>query len=130
MAQSNDNAEIVPVEDRFKFIDDLSILQLVCFSGLLVEYNFFNHVASDVGIDELYLPASTFNTQEHLNYISNWTQQNLMRLNEAKTNYMVFSRSKESFATRLSINGVKIDKLNVTKMLGIWISDDLCWSRN
>ena len=45
MAQSNDNAEIVPTQDRFKFIDDLSILNLVLLSGLLVEYDFFNHVA-------------------------------------------------------------------------------------
>ena len=35
--QSNDNADIVPPEDRFKYIDDLSVLQLVLLSGLLVE---------------------------------------------------------------------------------------------
>ena len=52
IVQSNDNADIVPVEDRFKYIDDLSVLQLVCLSGLLVEYNFFEHVASDIGIDD------------------------------------------------------------------------------
>ena len=52
MAQSNDNAEIVPTQDRFKFIDDLSILNLVLLSGLLVEYDFFNHVASDIGISQ------------------------------------------------------------------------------
>ena len=28
LAQSNDNADVVPPEDRFKYIDDLSILQL------------------------------------------------------------------------------------------------------
>ena len=48
-AQSNDNADIVPPQDRFKYIDDLSVLQLVLLSGLLVEYNFVQHVASDVG---------------------------------------------------------------------------------
>ena len=130
MVQSNDNAEVVPVENRFKFIDDLSILQLVCFSGLLVEYNFFKHVASDVGIDDKYLPASAYQTQDHLDYISNWTQMNLMRLNETKSNYMIFTRSKESFATRLSMNGVTLDKMPVTKMLGMWISEDMSWSRN
>ena len=40
-AQSNDNADIVPPQDRFKYIDDLSVLQLVLLSGLLVEYNFY-----------------------------------------------------------------------------------------
>ena len=36
IVQSNDNADIVLPEDRFKYIDDLSVLQLVCLSGLLV----------------------------------------------------------------------------------------------
>ena len=99
LVQSNDNADIVPPEDRFKYIDDLSVLQLVLLSGLLVEYNFYQHVASDVGIDEEYLPADNYSTQQSLNYISNWTRENLMKLNEAKCNYMVFSRSRTKFAT-------------------------------
>ena len=130
LAQSNDNADIVPEEDRFKYIDDLSVLQLICLSGLLIDYNFLEHVASDIGIDDRYLPASSYSTQEHLNFISNWTTENLMKLNEAKSNYIVFSRSKESFATRLSINNVTLDRLSVTKLLGVWITEDMSWSRN
>ena len=60
LVQSNDNADIVAAEDRFKYIDDLSVLQLVLLSGLLTDYNFHQHVASDIGIDQKYLPASTF----------------------------------------------------------------------
>ena len=37
-------------------------------------------------------------------YISNWTKENQMKLNEAKSNYLVLSRSKKSFYTRLTIN--------------------------
>ena len=130
LAQSNDNADIVPEEDRFKYIGDLSVLHLICLAGFLVESNFLGHVASDIGIDDKYLPASTYQSQEHLDFISNWTSQNLMRLNEAKSNYMVFSRSKEKFATRLSINSVKLDRISVTKLLGVWITEDMSWSRN
>ena len=53
-----------------------------------------------------------------------------MKLNEAKCNYLVFSRSQENFATRLSVNNRVIDRLSVTKILGVWISEDLSWSRN
>ena len=53
-----------------------------------------------------------------------------MKLNEAKCNYLVFSRSQENFATRLSVNIKIIDRLSVTKILGVWISEDLSWSRN
>ena len=71
LVQSNDNADAISPEDRFKYIDDLSILQLVLMSGLLVEYNFHQHVASDIGIDMKYLPATTYNTQDQLNSITN-----------------------------------------------------------
>ena len=130
MVQSNDNADIVPPEDRFKYIDDLSILQLICLSRLLVEYNFYQHVASDIGIDEKYLPSDKYQTQDHLNFISNWTRENLMKLNEAKSNFMVFSRSKEKFATRLTVNGINLDRIPEPKLLGVWISEDMSWFRN
>ena len=130
LVQSNDNADIVPAEDRFKYIDDLSVLQLVLLSGLLVEYDFHQHVASDIGIDMKFLPAASYNSQDHLNYISGWTNENLMKLNEAKCNFMVFSRTKEEFTTRLSINDVTIDRKQVSKLLGVWISEDMSWSKN
>ena len=99
LVQSNDNADVVPAEDRYKYIDDLSLLQLVCLSGLLKDYNFFQHVASDIGTEQQYLPPENFPTQETLDSISNWTQENLMKMNEDKCKYMVFSRSKSKFAT-------------------------------
>ena len=53
-----------------------------------------------------------------------------MKLNQAKCNYMVFSRSKSQFATRLMIDDQAIERVSVSKLLGIWISDDMSWSRN
>ena len=52
-----------------------------------------------------------------------------MRLNEAKCSYMIFTRSSD-FATRLTLNGNHLDRTKVTKLLGLWISEDLSWSRN
>ena len=43
---------------------------------------------------------------------------------------MVFTRSKEDFATRLTVNKCKIDQIPVSKILGVWISEDLSWERN
>ena len=129
LVQSNDNADFVPPEDRFKYIDDLSLLQLVLMTDLLVDYDFHNHVASDIGIDQQYLPATAYSTQDHLNQAVNWTNENLMRINETKCNYMIFTRSTD-FATRLSINGNTIDRVQFTKLLGLWISEDLSWSKN
>jgi hypothetical protein len=130
MAQSNDNADIVSPSDRFKYIDDLSVLQLVCLSGLLVDYNFHEHVASDIKIGQEFLPPNSYSSQETINHISNWTRENLMKLNEAKCYYMIFSRSKADFTTRLTVNGNHIERKNVTQLLGMWLSEDLSWSRN
>ena len=87
-------------------------------------------MASDIANDQLYLPPSSYNTQQTLDSISAWTDNNLMKINEDKSNYMIFSRSQENFATRLTLNNVKLEQLNVTKVLGIWLSEDLSWSRN
>ena len=130
LVQSNDNAECVGPDDRFKYIDDLSILQIVQLAGLLKSYDFHQHVPSDIGVDQLYLPAASYQTQVHLDSISAWTEANLMRLNTAKSNYMIFSRSRQDFATRLHLDGTKLDQVDVTKLLGMWISEDLTWAKN
>ena len=43
---------------------------------------------------------------------------------------MIFSRSESKFATRLNINNVNLEKLPVVKILGIWLSEDVTWTRN
>ena len=130
LVQSNDNADMIAPEDSFKYIDDLSILQLVLLAGLVTDYNFYNHVASDIGIDDMFLPPDSYPTQSNLNTISKWTEENLMQLNEDKCNYMVFSRSETKISTRLSINNIRLERISATKLLGVWLTDDLPLSRN
>ena len=55
--QSNDNADIVSPDDRFRYSDDLSVLQLICLSGLIKDYDFQEHMASDVGVDKPIPPS-------------------------------------------------------------------------
>ena len=100
----NVNAEIVQPEDMFEHVDDLSLLQLVFLSGLLVEYNFYEQVASYIPTDIKFLPSSTYNTQTHIKHIVQWSEENLMKLNKNKCKYMIFTRSKGPFTTRLFVN--------------------------
>ena len=51
----NDNSDCVDSKDRFKYIDDFSILQLIFLSGLLVEHEFMQRIPSDIGADVKYL---------------------------------------------------------------------------
>ena len=74
----------------FKYVNDLSILELVLFGSLLSEFDFRDQVASDVGIDEQFVAAFCLSTQENLNRIPDWTKTNEMKLNEQKFNYMIY----------------------------------------
>ena len=122
--------EDVVVEDRFKYFDDLHLLEFIILCDKLVDYDFLNHVASDIGSDQLYLPPESYSLQNNLEKISNWTDQNLMLLNEKKSAYIVFSRSKDEFSTRLALNEVSLDRMSVIKILGVWLQEDLKWDFN
>jgi hypothetical protein len=54
-SQSNTNTELLSVEDKFKFVDHLSTLEVInLIMAGLTSYNFKQHVASDIGTDNLY----------------------------------------------------------------------------
>ena len=80
----------------------------------------------------MFLPPETFLMQDKLNSISEWTKQNLMEINTKKSNYILFTRTKsKNFQTRLTLGGDKIDRQNVVKVLGFWLSEDINdWTRN
>ena len=128
--QSNDNADCVDVDMRFKYVDDLTVLELVLLTGILTEYNFKQHVASDIGNDELYVPANHLKSQQYIDNIAAWTAENQMKLNADKSNYMIFSRSQTEFATRLSMENNTLDRVEEIKLVGLWITTYLDWDKN
>ena len=130
LAASFDNASFANEDDQFKYCDDLEILDLVFIGNILQEYDFTRHVASDIGIDQVFLPPEKYQTQTNLNSVAKWTDENLMKINEKKSYYLIFTRAQKDFATRLTINNKFLERLNVTKVLGVWISEDGSWSKN
>ena len=125
----DDNADCVGEEDQYKYSDDLSILELIMLADILTEYNFLEHVASDVGVEQLFLPPQGLETQANLDMIAQWTDNNLMKLKESKTSYIIFSRSKQNFATRLTVNGKLIERKSHVKLLGVWLQEDGGWEK-
>ena len=70
-------------------------------------------------------------SQEYLNKLSEWTNNQEMMLNCEKTKYMIFNPSKNyKFNTRLSIEGRVIEQVKEAKLLGVIIRDDLSWKSN
>ena len=130
LVQSNDNADCVEPGMRYKYVDDLTVLELVLFAGLLTDYNFKQHVASDIGMDEHYIPATSLTTQNTLDQITAWTEENKMKINEDKTKYMVFTRSHTEIATRLMINGNTLERIEEVKLVGVWLTTFLDWDKN
>ena len=120
----------MPIEDQFKYCDDLQVLELVVLGDILTEYNFKNHVASDVGIGQQFLDPESFGMQEKLNTIATWTDENLMKLNEEKSNYIIFTKAREEFAARLTLNEKLIERKKVTKIVGVWLEERGGWAKN
>ena len=70
-SQSNDNTEFLSPEDKYKFVDDLSTLEIINLIVVgLSSYNFKMHVASDIGTDQLFLPSENIDSQRYINNIS------------------------------------------------------------
>ena len=132
LSQNKDNVEFLKEDEKFKFIDDLSILEIINLLSIgLANYNIHNHVPSDIGTDRLYIDSANLKSQEHLEKISSWTDEKKMKLNTDKTNYMVFNFSKKfQFNTRLRLNEEKLDQVHQAKLLGLIIRDDLSWKAN
>ena len=112
LSQSNDNVVYLETSEKFKFIDDLSIVEIINLLSIgLASYNFHNHnhVPSDIGTDNLYLAPENMKSHEYLEKISKWTTDRQMKLNTNKTNYMIFNFSKnKKFNTRLTLEGTKL----------------------
>jgi len=132
LSQSNDSAGFVSVEDRFKFIDDLTILEIVNLISIgISSYNIKNQIPSDIATGDKFIPAENLKSQSYLNDISFWTKNNKMKINENKSELMVFNFCKDyQFSTRLVLEGQVLETVQEKKLLGTIITPDLKWERN
>ena len=131
-SQSNKNTDFLSTKEKFKYLDDLSILEVInlVLAGLS-SYNAKQQVPSDIQIGHKFIHPSNLKTQSHINKISNWTKEKEMVLNCEKSNYMIFNFSKTlQFNTRLEIDQIPLNQVSETCLLGVKISEDLKWHKN
>ena len=131
-SQSNDSGACVSDDDRFKFVDDMSLLEILNLIMIgLLQYDFHSHVASDVALDAKFLPSFSCNSQVYLNEVSDWTEKKKMKLNEEKTEFMIFNFTKDfQFTSRFYLNDKPLKQVESKKLLGTIISSDLTWREN
>ena len=132
LSQSNDSADCVPEEDRFKFVDDLSTLEIINLmtiglSSLLVK----NHVPNDIPSHGQFISNENLKSQEYLNKINSWTEKMKMQISEKKTKAMIFNFTDNyQFSTRLNLKGTNIEIVDKMKILGTIINNQLSWDDN
>ena len=79
MSQSNNNSDCVPIHERFKYFDDLTVLEFVNLLNIgLSSQNVKLRVPSNLPSHNQFVPNEHLKTQEYLNKISKWTDDNLM----------------------------------------------------
>ena len=112
--QTNFNTEYLTTDEKYKFVDDLSILKVINLLSIgLCSYNFKAHVASDILPGQKFIPPENLKSQTYLNNLSEWTIKQKMKLNEKKTKSMIFNYSKKrQFTTKLKVNDLNLDIVN------------------
>ena len=131
-SQSNNNTDFLNEKEKFKYIDDLSILEVInlILAGIS-SYNVRQQVPSDIKIGNKFLHSKDIQTQGYLDRISEWTQEKEMKLNCNKSNYMIFNFSKlHQFNLRLHLENTLLSQVKETCLLGVKITDDLKWHTN
>ena len=132
LSQSNSNANCVDPELRWKWVDDLTILEIINLINIGMScFNVKSEVPNDINIHKNYIHKSELLTYTNLKTINDWTSNQKMKLNIKKTNYMIFNfTEKYQFSTRLDIDGDIIKEKEKMKLLGTTITDDLKWEEN
>ena len=132
LSQSNDSVKNISEEDKYKFVDDLTVLEIVNLISIgLSSFNVKNSIPSDIPTHNGYIPPENLKTQAYINQISEWTNKKKMKLNTDKSKIMIFNFTNNyQFATRVNMNNVALEVVEETKLLGTYITSDLKWDKN
>ena len=132
LAQSNDCADFADVKDRFRFLDDLSLLEIVNLLSVgLASHNVSRQIPSNIASHNQFIAPENLKSQDWLNRLNQWTKASKMKINETKTKTMIFNYSKKyQFTTELKIEDEPIEVIDQTRLLGTIITSDLKWDAN
>ena len=83
----NQNADCVPEEDRFKFVDNLSILEIINLLNIgISSHNTRQQVPNDIPTHGQIILSSQLMSQEYINQIQKWTEDQEMIISEKRPN--------------------------------------------
>ena len=111
LAQSNDIADCVKCDERYKFVDVLTVLGKINLLLIgMASHNTHAQVQNDIASHNQKIPPENLQTQSTIDSIQNWTNKNKIILNEIKTEAMVLNLTrKHQFTTRISKKNTNIE---------------------
>jgi hypothetical protein len=132
LSQSNDNADHIDPELRFKWMDDLTALEVINLLTIGIScFNMKAQVANDIPLHNGFINKQNLKTQVNIDKISEWTKEKKMKLNHNKSNLMCFNFTHNyQFTTRITMEGNTLPIIQQTKLLGVIITNDISWSEN
>ena len=132
LSQSNHSADCVTSEDRYKFVDDLSVLEIINLLTVgITSFNLRAQVPSDIPDHNQYIPPNNLKSQEYLDKINQWTKNQKMLINQKKTKTMIFNFTQNyKFTTRLRLNDKIVEVVPEQRLLRTIIQNDLKWESN
>ena len=132
LSQTNNSADCVPVEDRFKFVDDLTTLEVINLIGIGIEqFDITNNVPSDIPIGNQFIDPEKLKSQVYLNKLNEWSENQKMQISQKKTKAILFNFTDNyQFGTRLKLKDENIEIVHKMKLLGTVINDKLSWDDN
>ena len=78
-----------------------------------------NQVPNDIPVHGQVIESSKLKSQDYLNQIHQWTENQKMVINQKKTKAIIFNfTDKYQFTTRLQLKNEKIEIVNKMKILG------------
>ena len=84
LSQTNDNADCIPVDDRFKFVDDLTTLEIINLNIGISSFRMKNQVHSDIPTHGQHVEGRKLKSQIHLDQINSWTNDHKMVISKKK----------------------------------------------
>lgn len=132
LSQTNNSADCVPVEDRFKFVDDLTTLEVINLLSIGIEqFDILQNVPSDIPTSNLFIDPKNLKSQEYLDKLSEWSENQKMVISQKKTKAILFNFTDNyQFGTRLKLKDENIEIVHKMKLLGTTINDKLSWDDN
>ena len=132
LSQSNNNSNHVEPELRFKWMDDLTILEVVNLLTIgISSFNIKHQVPNDIPINNGFISKQNLSTQDNIDKILEWTISKKMMLNQKKSNIKCFNFTQNyQFTSRITMGDYVLPVINQTKLLGVIVTDNLKWTEN